>query len=74
MENLFTVLIPIAAVVIIVAVAMRIATHTFKCKRCGKEFKIGWTRVIVTEHSDNEYMLTCPHCTTKGRCTEQAKK
>ena len=41
MENLFTVLIPIAAVVIIVAVAMRIATHTFKCKRCSKEFKIG---------------------------------
>ena len=37
MDNLFTVLIPIAAVVIIVAAAMRIATHTFKCKRCGKE-------------------------------------
>lgn len=74
MEYLFTVLIPIVAVAIVVILSKRIASHTFKCKRCSKEFNIKWSKVIVTEHSDNEYMLVCPYCETKGWCTEQPKK
>ena len=74
MEYLFAVLIPIVAVAIIVILAKRIASHTFKCKHCSKEFNINWSKVVVTEHSDNEYMLVCPYCNTKDWCTEQSKK
>lgn len=71
MEYLFAVLIPIIAVAIVVVLAKRIASHTFKCKHCSSEFSIKWSKVIVAEHSDNEYMLVCPHCKTKDWCTEQ---
>ena len=74
MEYLFTVLIPIVAVAIVVILVKRIASHNFICKQCSKEFNIRWSKVIVTEHSDNEYMLVCPYCETKGWCTEQPKK
>jgi len=73
MEYLFLALIPIAAVATIVILAKRIASHTLKCNHCSKEFHIKWFKVIVTEHSDNEYMLVCPHCKTKNWCTEQPK-
>lgn len=73
MEHLFIVLVPIVGVAIIVIFAKRIASHTFKCKHCSKAFTIKWSKVIVTEHSDNEYMLICPYCKTKGWCTEQPK-
>ena len=74
MEYLFAVLIPAVAVVIVVVVAKCIASHTFKCKHCSKEFKIKWSKVLVTEHSGNEYMLVCPNCKTKDWCTEQPIK
>ena len=73
MEYLFTLLIPIVSVTIVVILAKHIASHTFKCKHCAQEFHIKWSKVIVTKHSDNEYMLTCPHCKTKDWCTEQTK-
>ena len=73
MEYLFTLLIPAVAVTVVVILSKRIASHTFKCKHCSKEFRIKWSKVIVTEHSDNEYMLVCPHCKIKGWCTEQTK-
>ena len=73
MEYLFTLLIPTVAVTIVVILAKRIASHTFKCKHCAKEFHIKWSKVLVTEHSDNEYMLVCPHCKTKDWCPEQTK-
>ena len=74
MEYLFDVLIPIVAVAIIVIIAKRIASHTFKCKHCSNEFNIKWSKIVVTEHSGNEYMLVCPYCNTKDWCTEQSKK
>lgn len=74
MEGLLAVLIPVAAVVIVVISAKCIASHTFKCNHCSKEFHIKWLKVVVTEHSDNEYMMTCPYCNTTGWCTEQPKK
>ena len=74
MEYLFAVLIPVVAVVIVVVVAKRIASHTFKCTHFSKEFKIKWSKVLVTEHSGNEYMLLCPYCNTKDWCTEQPIK
>ena len=73
MEYLFTVLIPVAAAAIIVMLAKRIASHTFRCKNCSKEFNITWPKVIVTEHSGEDYMLLCPYCKTKNWCTEQTK-
>jgi len=74
MKYLFMVLIPIVAATIIVILARRIASHTFKCKHCSGEFNIKWSKVVVTEHSDNEYMLFCPYCKTKDWCAEQPKK
>ena len=73
MALLFTVLIPIVAVAIVVILARRIASHTFKCKHCSGEFNIKWSRVVFTEHFDNEYLLVCPYCKTKGWCEEQKK-
>ena len=73
MEYLFAALIPIVAVVIVVVLAKRIASHTFKCKHCSEEFGIKWFKVIVTEHSDDEYMLVCPNCKAKDWCIEQSK-
>ena len=74
MELLSAVLIPIVAATIVVILAKRIASHTFKCKHCSKEFSIKWSKVIVTEHSDDEYMLVCPYCKTKDWCTERSTK
>lgn len=74
MEYLFVILILIIAVAIIVISAKRIAAHTFMCKHCSEEFSITWYKIIVTEHSDDEYMLKCPYCKTKGWCTEQQNK
>lgn len=71
MEYLLIFLIPTVAAAIIVILAKRIAAHSFKCKHCSKMFHIKWTKVIVTEHSENEYKLLCPHCKTKDWCTEQ---
>lgn len=74
MELLSAVLILIVAATIVVILAKRIASHTFKCKHCSKEFSIKWSKVIVTEHSDDEYMLVCPCCKTKDWCTERPTK
>ena len=74
MEYLFAVLIPIVAVAIVVILAKRIASHSFKCKHCSKEFNIKWSKVVITEHSGNEYLLVCPYCKTKDWCTEQPTK
>ena len=73
MEHLFTVMIPVIAVAIIVILVKRIVGHTFKCKHCAKEFYIKWSKVLVTEHSGDEYLLICPHCKTKDWCKEQPK-
>ena len=73
MKYFFTILIPAVAIAIVVILAKRISSHTFRCKHCSKDFGIKWFKVIITEHSDNEYMLTCPHCKTKDWCTEQSK-
>ena len=72
--KLFSGLIPIVAVAIVAILAKHIASHTFQCKHCSREFHIQWSKVIVAEHSGNEYMLVCPHCGTKGWCTEHPKK
>ena len=73
MEFLFIALIPVVSAVIVVILARRIASHTFKCNNCLKDFRIKWSRVLTAEHSDGEYMLVCPHCKTKDWCTEQPK-
>ena len=74
MLQVFTVLSPMFAVGMVVILAKRTASHTFRCGHCSREFKIKWSKAVVAEHSDNEYMLVCPHCKTKGWCTEQLKK
>ena len=74
MEYLFTALVPLVAVAIVVILSERVASHTFKCNHCSGQFNIKWSKVLVAEHSDKEYMLVCPHCKTKGWCTEQSKK
>ena len=74
MEYLFVALIPIVAAAIIAIAAKRIASHTFRCKHCAKEFHIKWSKVMIMVHSDHEYLLACPHCKTKDWCTEQPKQ
>ena len=71
MYIILTVLICIIAVAIVVLTAKNIASHKFKCKHCSIEFRIKWTKVIITEHSGNKYMLTCPFCKIKDWCTEE---
>ena len=71
--ELYAVLLPVAAAAIVVLLAKGIASHTFRCRHCSGEFRIKWAKVIVTEHSGNEYMLVCPHCKTRGWCTENTK-
>ena len=73
MEYLFTLFIPLAAAVVVVITAKRIASHPFRCKHCGKDFTVKWQKILVTKHSEGEYMLLCPHCASKDWCTEQAK-
>ena len=71
MEYLFAVLVPAIAVAVVIIVARSVAAHDFKCRHCGNIFKIKWTRVLITEHADKEYRLTCPHCAKRDFCTEQ---
>lgn len=73
MEYLFIVAIPIVALAIVVILAKRIASHTFKCKHCSREFSIKWSQVVITEHSGSEYKLLCPFCKVRDWCTEQLK-
>lgn len=74
MAYFFTALIPVIAVVIIIIVAKQIASHTFKCKHCSNVFHIKWSKVLLTEHSDNEYLLVCPHCKVKGWYAAEPKQ
>ncbi len=73
MDYLLTALIFIISATVVVLIAKNIASHKFKCRHCSKEFCINWYKVIVTEHSGNEYRLVCPFCKTKDWCTEQLK-
>ena len=70
MYILLTVLLCIIAMATVILTAKNIASHKFECKHCSMEFRIKWTKVIITEHSNNEYMLTCPFCNVRGWCTE----
>lgn len=74
MEHLVTVLIVAVAAVVIVMVAKRLASHPFRCEHCSKEFRVKWTRIMITAHVGNQYKLVCPHCKTKGWCERQTKK
>lgn len=65
MEYLIAAMIPVVAVAIVVIFAKRIASHTFKCRHCSKRFRIKWTKAIVAEHFENDYMLVCPYCKIK---------
>lgn len=73
MELLCTISIPVTAVVIIVMVSKSIASHTFQCKHCSGMFRIKWVKVLTARHMDNEYLLVCPHCSTKNWCTQLPK-
>ena len=74
METLLTVLVPIAAVILIVICAKRIAARPFQCSHCGGVFRIHWTKVLVTTHADNDYLLVCPYCKTKDHCKQESKQ
>ena len=70
MEYFFTALIPVLAVICIVIVAKRIASHAFRCKHCSHKFHIPWQKVLFSIHSGDDYMLVCPHCNTKDWCVK----
>lgn len=70
MYLIYTALVIVIAVAIVIVIAKTTANHAFECKHCNKSFRIKWTKVLVTEHSDKEYMLLCPYCKVKDWCTE----
>lgn len=74
MEYIVALIIPALAVAVIMIVAKSIASHTFRCRNCSEEFSIRWSEVLFVQHYNDEYMLECPHCKTKGRCVQQPKK
>ena len=71
MEFLLVLVPLIIAISVVINIAKQIASHPFRCKHCSREFRIKWTRVPITEHSEKDYLLTCPHCGRKDWCTEQ---
>ena len=73
MDLLLTALILLAAATAVILTAKHIASHIFRCKHCSGEFRINWTKVLVTEHSGSEYRLVCPFCKIKDWCSEQTK-
>ncbi len=73
MEFFLLTLIFIVAAIAVVLIAKKTASHKFKCRHCSKEFRIKWSKVMITEHSGSEYKLVCPFCKVKDWCTEQAK-
>ena len=73
MDFLLIAFIFIVATVVVILIAKGTASHKFKCKHCAKEFRVTWSKVVITEHSGNEYKLVCPCCKTKDWCTEQPK-
>jgi len=60
------IIIPIVAVIIIVSVvriAVKSASHHFKCPACGEEFQPGFSKSFFTAHSlDGKYSVKCPKC------------
>ena len=72
MDFLLIALIFAIAAAVVVIIAKNIASHTFKCRHCSKEFHVKWSRIIITEHSGCEYRLVCPFCKVKDWCTEQS--
>lgn len=73
MEYVFTLVVPLIAVVVIYIICKQIASHTFVCKHCAKEFTIKWYQVLVSEHSSNDYKLVCPYCKSKSWCEKVLK-
>jgi len=71
---LLTLIFIVAAVVVVVIIAKKTASHKFKCRHCSEEFRIEWSKVILTEHSGGEYKLVCPFCKVKDWCTEHPNK
>ena len=69
-KHFLTAIIPLLAILLVIIVCKRTASHFFKCKHCKKEFKISMLKVIVTEHVESEYMLKCPNCKTKDWCAQ----
>ena len=73
MEYFITALIPIIAIIVVILISKRIASHKFKCKHCFKEFTIKWTTVLITMHDKNEYLIKCPYCYIKDWCIKRQK-
>ena len=72
MEYVFTIMVSVIAIVMIVVVSKKIASHAFVCRNCLKQFYISWKRMLVNKHIDNKYLLICPHCKMKDWCIEKA--
>ena len=72
MEYVFTIMVSVIAVVMIVVVSKKIASHAIVCRNCSKQFYISWKRMLVNKHIDNKYLLVCPHCKMKDWYIEKA--
>lgn len=66
------VIIGAAAVLVLVRMGWVLSQSDFRCKRCGKSFRISWRRALWVQHFEKEYILRCPHCGQKGWCMRTA--
>lgn len=61
----------VPSVLIITFMCRKIASHTFKCSNCAHEFRISAVKILITEHSDDNYITECPECKNKCICIKQ---
>lgn len=54
---------------LVVGQAHALSRCRFWCKSCGELFALPWTKLILRQHVNEEWRLTCPRCGHKGWCT-----
>ena len=58
---------------ILVAIGIMMTRSTFRCGKCGMEFKGKPFDIIRGAHTNNKRVMTCPHCGIRGICDHEIK-
>lgn len=68
MDKLVTLISVIGSVILLAICAKYFTRHTFVCDKCDGKFKPKFYQFFTT-HMNDTYIMRCPHCHTKGKCT-----
>ena len=60
-------------VLLFIAVGIMLTRSTFRCGKCGMEFKGNPVDIIRGAHTNNKRVMTCPHCGARGICDHEIK-